>query len=121
MELLQAQEAGDLVHARAFTVQCAKALHQVALDGGTWENAAHLIPTPDPMSRAAFGGDEAELEKIHQYRKSPRELRQKHEVDNNGFQYREYREQEADAAAGGVKEDDWKVKKKEKGNGKGKK
>lgn len=51
MELIQGLAAGDGQHSHAFAVQCAKALHQVALDHGSWQNATYLVPTPDPLGR----------------------------------------------------------------------
>ena len=37
-----------------------------------------MIPSPDPLARAAFGGTERELENVHAYRKALRDLRQTH-------------------------------------------
>ena len=63
--------------AAGHTVQVCKALLQAALDGGSWATAAHLMPTPDPLERSEFGGDEFELQAIHLHRKALQELRQK--------------------------------------------
>ena len=41
----------------------AKALHQVALDGGDWSVA------PDPLAKVEFGGSQRELQRLLSYRK----------------------------------------------------
>ena len=84
METVQGLATGDTLHAQAYVIQCAKALHQVALDQGSWANAQLLIPTPDPLGRAQFGGEETELAAVQRHRKSLRELNQKHNQTNAG-------------------------------------
>jgi len=74
-EIIQLQMADDHVHATALTCQLSKALHQVAVDHGNWETALLLIPLPDAIGDTPFGGDEEELESIHAYMKSLRELK----------------------------------------------
>ncbi len=51
-----------------------QSLHQVALDGGDWGSAALMLPTPDPLARQVFGGDEMMLSEIYSYKKAVREL-----------------------------------------------
>lgn len=51
----------------------------MAFDGGSWVTAALLLPVPDPMGRAEFGGDEDELEAIYAYRKALTALRKQKE------------------------------------------
>ena len=70
-------EAEDYELLGGFLVQSLKALHQVALDRGSWRLAKDLIPTPDPLVREDFGGDERELEAIHSYHKALKELRER--------------------------------------------
>ena len=45
----------------AALVQLCKALHQVAIDNGTWANTALLLPWEDPTERDLCGGDDAEM------------------------------------------------------------
>ena len=77
-EVIQLQDQGDHTHAQAYVCQLRKALHQVALDHGDWTIASKLLPTKDPLDRPAFGGTEKELQAIHAYQKSIRELKTKH-------------------------------------------
>ena len=37
-----------------------------------------LLPTPDPLTRPAFGGDEVEMEAIQGFKKALKDLRAKH-------------------------------------------
>ena len=53
--------------AEAYLVQLLRALHQVALDGGTWATGSLLLPTRDPLFKQACGGTEEELEAIVSY------------------------------------------------------
>ena len=55
-------------------VQLSKALHQVGLDGGSWENALGYLLYSDPIGRLVFAGDELELECSSQCRKARKEL-----------------------------------------------
>eukprot|EP00929_Paragymnodinium_shiwhaense_P109643 TRINITY_DN7611_c0_g2_i2.p2 TRINITY_DN7611_c0_g2~~TRINITY_DN7611_c0_g2_i2.p2 ORF type:complete len:428 (-),score=116.78 TRINITY_DN7611_c0_g2_i2:726-1985(-) len=82
-EALELMEANKHVHARAYVIQCLKALHQTALDNGDWRHAALIVPTPDPLHRPAFGGDEQELSWIHAYHKSMKELKGSHKKDQS--------------------------------------
>ena len=43
-------------------VQLIKALHQVAIDSGSWANASLLLPWEDPTERDLFGGDPMEMQ-----------------------------------------------------------
>ena len=65
-------------HAHAFAAQLAKALHQVAIDGGSWESASLMLPLPDAFQEPSFGGSERELAAVHSYRKAMKDLRSKH-------------------------------------------
>ena len=88
-------------------IQLLKALLQVAVDKGDWQNAELLMPT-QPHGRVHFGGDEHEMQAVFKYQKSLRELRAKNPrggpaVDDDG--------EDEDGAQ--------KIKKKPKGKGKG--
>ena len=76
-EVLEFAEAGEADKALAFVVQLRKALHQVALDGGSWEVAARLLPSKDPLGRSTFGGSELEMDAIHRYNKAWKEVQSK--------------------------------------------
>ena len=66
---------GDQEHTLAFLVQCSKALHQTALDRGSWMNSQGMVPTPDPLGMVDFAGDEYELQAIHKHLKAVKELK----------------------------------------------
>ena len=74
---LQLGSERDRFKAPAYTCMCLKAMLQAAIDNGSWENAALLIPTGDPLEKMEVGGDEDELEAIYSYRKSVKELKTK--------------------------------------------
>ena len=54
-EVLQLLVEKDHEHTLALLVQGSKALHQVALDRGSWQNAALFLPPPDPLGESLFG------------------------------------------------------------------
>ena len=60
--------------AEAYMVQLLKSLHQVALDGGSWEVASLLLPARDPCQREQWGASERELEAVASYRKAMKEI-----------------------------------------------
>ena len=74
-EVLQLLVNQRYQHATAYTVQALKALHQVALDQGAWENALLLLPTPDPLQTDEFAGTEEEMLAVAKYRKGLTDLR----------------------------------------------
>ena len=75
LEVVQLHHDRQPDQACALAIQAAKALHQVAIDKGSWENATLLIPLEEVGERSKFGGDEKELRGIYKYRKSLRDLR----------------------------------------------
>ena len=46
---------GSQSQAEAYTVQLLRALHQVALDGGSWTSASLLLPKQDPLYKQTCG------------------------------------------------------------------
>ena len=74
-EILQMLVDGHVEHATALTVQLLKAQHQAAINQGSWEIAAMLLPTEDPLSRVEFGGDHEEMKRIQSWRRGMRDLR----------------------------------------------
>ena len=77
-ECLQAAMAGKHQHVAMMLVQCCKALHQTALDGGSWDNAALLLPWEDPMGGDEWGREADELLAASQYRSAVADLRKIH-------------------------------------------
>jgi len=60
--------------AAATLVQLQKALHQTAIDDGSWHIAAHFLPFEDPLGREVFGGDEDEMEVAAAWNRGMRDL-----------------------------------------------
>ena len=60
-QLLELIEHRQMEQAGATAVQLLKAIHQTALDGGSWNSAIHLLPWDDPLQKDLFGGDEQEM------------------------------------------------------------
>ena len=56
-------------------IQLRKALLQAALDNGSWDRTALLIPIPDPMKRQEFVGDPKESRVIAFWSKALQELK----------------------------------------------
>ena len=56
-------------------VQLQKCLHQVAIDGGSWEKGSLYLESDDPLSREGFAGEPEEVEGIHAWRTAMRHLR----------------------------------------------
>jgi len=84
LEIIQFHADGEAEKGGALAVQLAKAIHQMAIDKGSWENAVYLIPLEEPGERSRFGGDERELKSIYKYKRSMRELRLGGKKDEKG-------------------------------------
>lgn len=74
-DILQLWEEEQPAHARAMLVQLLKGLHQVAIDGGSWQNANRIIPSRDPYEIVEFAGEEREPEAVQKYNKGVKYLR----------------------------------------------
>ena len=61
--------------AAGYLTQLCRALHQTALDGGSWHTASHMLPTADPLERVACAGTHNELEIIAGYQEALRRLK----------------------------------------------
>ena len=72
---LQLMAAEDWPHARAYLVQCLKALHQVAVDHGKWETADLMLPLGEGQDLVHFAGSEREMQAVHGYKKAMTELK----------------------------------------------
>ena len=59
--ILELIEHRKMEEAGATAVQVLKAIHQTALDGGSWNSAVLLLPWDDPLQKDLFGGDEQEM------------------------------------------------------------
>ena len=75
----------DTSHGTAYLVQLSKAIHQVALDGGSWENAQHLLPSADALEDPSFGGLEGEMLKVQRYRRAIKDLLVNNEGSGGGL------------------------------------
>ena len=73
-EILQMQARGKPEKASLMIVQLLRAVHQVALDQGSWQAASLLLSHQDPMERQKFGGEPEQLERIASYLKAVSEL-----------------------------------------------
>lgn len=71
---------GKKTQCEAYLVQMLRALHQVALDGGTWGTASLLLPRADPIYREQFGATGEELEAIVAYQEAMKKIRSKPET-----------------------------------------
>ena len=60
--ILEMIEERRVEESAASLVQLLKALHQVAIDLGSWANASLLLPWEDPTERDLFGGDPVEMQ-----------------------------------------------------------
>ena len=78
-DVLTALKTGQTKEALVICIQLMKGLHQMFLDGGSWETASLLLPTTDPKKRREFGGEDREMEIISAYRKSRYELVKAHQ------------------------------------------
>ena len=68
---------GEHALALAFACQPSEALHQIALDRGSWDSALLLLPMPDALGDPSFGGEEHELAAVHSHRKALKDLKAK--------------------------------------------
>jgi hypothetical protein len=118
-EILEISKEDDMPKVRMMLVQLLKSIHQVGLDNGDWGTAKLMVMGTDPMSRQLFGGSEKELEKVHLYQKSVRELRAQHvqsqAVNRPGRVVEEVDEgaeeiAEGEGAADGKKKNAWRKK-----------
>ena len=59
----------------ACLVQLIKAIYQVLLDHGSWEDVQLLLPHDDPVGRKRFAASELELENVTTHREAMTELK----------------------------------------------
>ena len=52
-------------------------MHQVALDGGSWDSGELYLLKPDPTAPAQYPGDPGEVEDVYRFRRAQRELKGK--------------------------------------------
>ena len=101
---------GEHLISQAFMCQLLRALHQVAVDGGGWENACLLLPGHDPCRRDPYGMAEGDLHVIAAYKDAQRRLERRGPRQDD-----EERDEWQPSGEGR----EWKDKKKQKGRGKG--
>ena len=77
-------DAGRQRVARALLVQGMKALHQVALDNGSWTHGWALTGLVYPDRPRQFGGSERELEVISAYQRALDDLAKRTKADGKG-------------------------------------
>ena len=73
-DALETALTGNAEVVAAQLTQACKCLHQVALDGGSWEAAELLLETPNPLETEGYAGEPFEMEGIARYRKMVREM-----------------------------------------------
>ncbi len=64
-EILMMYHDGQAEVAAAMTVQAAKAIYQVGLEGGEWQTANLLWPLQDPMGSDEWAGTAEEMRAAH--------------------------------------------------------
>ena len=74
-ESIQLMADKDFDHALAFLYQVSKALHQVAIDGGSWEQGALFLESENPLTREGFASEPEEVEGTHVWRRAMEDLR----------------------------------------------
>ena len=67
---------GNRRQSEAYIAVLLRAVRQVQLDGGNWDNAMLLLPRRDPCAPRRFAATEADLETIVAYRDSMKRLNQ---------------------------------------------
>ena len=72
--ILELLEHRELEQAAATSVQLLKALHQTALDQGSWSNSMLLLPWDDALRADLFGGDEDEMMAAAKWNRGIRDL-----------------------------------------------
>ncbi len=66
---------GRPAHCCAFLASLLLGIHQSALDQGDWSTGALLVPTEDPLTRAAFAAGEQEHAELYSCKKAVRDLK----------------------------------------------
>lgn len=77
-EALQHWLEGRPQHMATYICLLMQAIHQTALDGGSWDNAVLFLPSPDPLGHAEFGGSPGMMTDVAAYRRGMKDLKKKH-------------------------------------------
>lgn len=77
MELLPLIEQERWREVASYTALLSQAIHQAALDNGSWHHAAGLLPTEDPLERGEWAGEPEMLHAQYKYTKAMRDLKGK--------------------------------------------
>lgn len=105
-EALQEYLQGRPDHMAAMVCLMMQALHQVALDQGSWQNAQLIMVHPDPLSRPEFGADPALMQNISAYRRALTDLQRRQkgkDKDHDDDEPDEAKGSKTSAAKGGGK------------------
>ncbi len=73
----------EVDQAAGYLTKLCRALHQTALDGGSWHAASRTVPVADPFERVAFAGTHQELEVIASYQEAFRRLKKGSPADDS--------------------------------------
>ena len=76
---------GQVHEGQAYLTTLLRSLHQVCLDGGSWDTASLMMPVSDPIDKTRFGGSHAQLEVVAVYKDAVRKLEKAHtQTDHAG-------------------------------------
>ena len=73
-QILEESLRGNKLTCEAFICQLLRGLHQVALEGGSWDTACATLPGYDPCKREPHGLAEDDLHTVAAYRDAQRRI-----------------------------------------------
>ena len=74
-QMLEHFEHRRLEEGAATCCQLLQAIHETAIDHGSWNNSMLLLPLDDPLRADLFGGDHDEMTAVSQWNRGIRDLR----------------------------------------------
>ena len=101
--ILEMIEERGVEESAASFVQLFKALHQVAIDSGSWANASLLLPWEDPTERDLLGGDPMEMQVAASWNRGLLDLQKRVELSRSNVPRPHAEEGEEPAAAKNVR------------------
>ena len=75
--------------AAAYICVLLRAIHQTQIDGGSWNDAALLLPDEDPITPAEWAANHRDIEAVASYRQSLWQLRRQRGQNWQGNQWQE--------------------------------
>ena len=72
---------GFIREAGAYLCMLMRAMNQVALDGGGWQDASLMLPEEDPLGECEWAGEEGDIETIATYRSAQATLRKQRQTN----------------------------------------